>query len=146
MDISLPSRDALKAQAKRLRTDLASSGTTISHAQALEMVAHQWGAKDWNTLSAKSGDTPQHRWHPGQRVNGRYLGHPFRGHIKSASQASGGWWHVTVRFDDPVDVVTSDAFSNFRRQVDARLRENGRSVEKTADGTPHMELLDNWHA
>lgn len=146
MDISLPSRAALKAQAKRLRTDLADTGTQITHAKALEMVAHQWGAKDWNTLNAKAGDAPQNGWHPGQRVTGRYLGHPFRGLIKSASQAHGGWWHVTIRFDDPVDVVASTAFSSYRRQVSARLREDGRSVEKTSDGTPHMVLLDNWHS
>ena len=48
----IPSRDVLKAQAKRLRADLADRGQPISHAQALETIAHQWGARDWNTLAA----------------------------------------------------------------------------------------------
>ena len=37
----IPSRDVLKAQAKRLRADLGDKGTQMSHASALETVAHQ---------------------------------------------------------------------------------------------------------
>jgi catechol 2,3-dioxygenase-like lactoylglutathione lyase family enzyme len=41
-----------KKMARRLRTDLADSGVAVSHSQALEIVAHQHGARDWNTLAA----------------------------------------------------------------------------------------------
>jgi lactoylglutathione lyase len=43
-----------KQMARRLRTDLSQSGVDISHSQALEMVAHQHGARDWNTLAAST--------------------------------------------------------------------------------------------
>lgn len=42
-----------KQMAKALRTALAEHGTDITHSQALEIVARQHGAKDWNTLSAR---------------------------------------------------------------------------------------------
>ena len=136
---SIPTRAALKAQAKRLRADLATRGQTISHAQALETIAHQWGARDWNTLSAQAAPAPPETGYaPGQRVTGHYLGHPFRGQIKAARQAASGFWSLTVRFDTPIDVVTSDKFSAFRRQVNATVNADGRSPQKTSDGQPHM--------
>ena len=48
----------LKAQAKRLRARLQASGTHISHSEALELIAHQNGARDWNTLRASTGNMP----------------------------------------------------------------------------------------
>lgn len=47
--------DAAKASARTLRADLAAMGTTISHSAALELVAHQLGARDWNTAAAMLG-------------------------------------------------------------------------------------------
>jgi catechol 2,3-dioxygenase-like lactoylglutathione lyase family enzyme len=41
-----------KTLARRLRGDLAAAGIEISHSLALELVAHQQGAKDWNVLAA----------------------------------------------------------------------------------------------
>ena len=41
-----------KQQAKRLRTSLAERGVEVTHSEALELVAHQHGARDWNTLAA----------------------------------------------------------------------------------------------
>lgn len=135
----IPSRDVLKAQAKRLRADLTARGQTISHAQALETIAHQWGARDWNTLSAQAA-TAHPGWAPGQRVSGRYLGHPFKGHIKAARQSANGFWSLTLRFDEPIDVVTSAHFSAFRRQVNATISPKGVSPQKTSDGQPHVVL------
>lgn len=133
----IPSRDVLKAQAKRLRADLGAKGTPMTHASALETVAHQWGMRDWNTLAAKA-DVSAVQWHPGQRVSGRYLGHPFRGVIKAASLASSGFWSLTVRFDAPVDVVESEHFTSLRQQVNATINAAGESPQKTSNGQPHM--------
>lgn len=41
-----------KQMAKRLRASLAVREQTLTHAAALETVAHQLGYKDWNTASA----------------------------------------------------------------------------------------------
>ena len=53
--------DTHKQMAKRLRADLATRDVTISHAEALELVAHQHGARDWNTLAAHASpdSTPE---------------------------------------------------------------------------------------
>ena len=50
-----------KNQAKRLRTSLADRGVEVTHSEALELVAHQYGARDWNTLAAQppTGDGPK---------------------------------------------------------------------------------------
>jgi lactoylglutathione lyase len=45
-------RSDYKVMAGRLRKDLANAGLAVSHSQALELVAHLHGAKDWNTLAA----------------------------------------------------------------------------------------------
>lgn len=44
--------DDAKAAARALRADLAERRITISHGDALEMVAHQLGLRDWNTAAA----------------------------------------------------------------------------------------------
>ncbi|WP_162246732.1 glyoxalase superfamily protein [Rhizobium sp. Root1203] len=50
-----------KAHAKSLRNALAADGTVLGQAQALELVARQNGARDWNTLSARlaNADSPR---------------------------------------------------------------------------------------
>jgi hypothetical protein len=133
----IPSRDVLKAQAKRLRADLGAKGTDMTHASALQTVAHQWGMRDWNTLAAKA-DVSAVQWHPGQRVTGRYLGHPFKGVVKAARLASSGFWSLTVRFDVPIDVVESQHFSALRQQINTTVNARGESPQKTSDGQPHM--------
>jgi len=139
MTTQIPSTDVLKSQAKRLRADLASQGKPVSHAATLEMVAHQWGARDWNTLSAQAS-APAHGWTPGDRVSGNYLGQPFKGIVKAAKLSGSGMWSLTLRFDEAVDVVTSPLFSNLRRQVNAVVGANGISPRKTSDGQPHLVL------
>ena len=139
MKTTVPGRDVLKAQAKALRKALAARGQDMTHAEALEPIAHQWGARDWNTLSAQSARvTPG--WTPGQRVTGQYLGHPFRGVVKAARLSSSGMWSLTLRFDEAIDVVTSELFSAFRRQVNATVNAQGRTPQKTSDGQPHLVL------
>jgi len=46
--------DTHKQMANRLRADLATRDVSLSHSEALELVAHQHGARDWNTLAARS--------------------------------------------------------------------------------------------
>lgn len=46
--------DIHKQMARRLRADLATRDVSLSHGEALEVVAHQHGARDWNTLAARS--------------------------------------------------------------------------------------------
>ena len=45
-----------KTMAKALRADLAALGLALTHAQCLEISAHQLGFRDWNTLSAMQKD------------------------------------------------------------------------------------------
>ncbi len=129
-----------KAQAKRLRAKLRESGTVVSHSEALEMIASQHGARDWNTLSARSLRNEPPVLTVGDRVSGRYLSQPFVGRIIGLSQINGGQMRVTLRFDEAVDVVTFDSFSAFRQRVTAEIGKDGRSKRKTSDGVPQMVL------
>ena len=141
MTVTTPSVQALKEQARRLRHAMSDSGTAITHAEALEAIARQYGHRDWNTASAVARTVHPPRWQIGQRIRGRYLAQSFTGRIKSASESLGGYWRLTLVFDAPVDVVTSDKFSNLRRQVDCVINAQGVTAEKTSDGTPHMALF-----
>lgn len=47
-----PSGGDPKMMARRLRAELATRGLGVTHSEALELVAHQLGARDWNTLAA----------------------------------------------------------------------------------------------
>ena len=49
-----------KSMARRLRADLAARDVAVSHSEALELVAHQYGARDWNTLVARPDHDPAH--------------------------------------------------------------------------------------
>ncbi len=138
--LTLPSRDALKEQAKRLRATLAETGTSLPHAAALETVAKQWGFRDWNTLSATTQSQSAPVWQVGQKVSGRYLGHRFTAKIKTVSQWGDSHTRLTLVFDQPVDVIASDRFTGLRRQVSATVNAQGRTLEKTSDGQPHLIL------
>ena len=144
MDIPLPSRDALKAQARRLRASLLAAGRPCTHAQALEAVAHQWGARDWNTLCARAREHPQPCYRPGQRITGRYLGHRFEGRIKGARRMGGDHHQLVLRFDRAIDVAASQHFTCLRQQVNCVVGPNGRSAQTTSNGQPHVELFDAW--
>lgn len=130
--------DEAKAQAKALRAALRAQGTAVSHAQALELIAHQHGARDWNTLYArlaKSGAPSGLAL--GDRVRGRYLGQTFSGQITGLS-GSVSHRQIAIRFDLPVDVVAFDGFTNLRRQIRATIDEHGRSYRHTSNGQPHL--------
>ncbi|WP_077959678.1 glyoxalase superfamily protein [Ensifer adhaerens] len=140
---TLPSLDALKDQAKRLRSRLASEGETIGHSRSLELIAAQYGYRDWNTLHAAVGNRPAFDpWMLGSRVRGHYLGQPFEGEILGvhAIATQPGRYRLTMKFDEPVDVVTFESFSAFRQRVVATVDETGRTVEKTSNGRSQLEL------
>lgn len=136
-----PSLAELKAQAKSLRTALAATGHAVTHSQSLELLARQLGHRDWNTLHGSLGNRPPVPFHLGQRVRGTYLGQRVRAEIIGLRELAGGSrFQVTLRFDNPVDVVRFAGLSNFRSQVTAVIDRSGRTVEKTSDGQPHLVL------
>ncbi len=132
--------DAAKAQAKRLRAELAADGTEVSHGKALELVAHQYGYRDWNTLHAAMGNRPPADWAVGEQVRGRYLGQPFSAEILAVEVLQPGWFRLSLQLDQPVDVVTFDSFSNFRRRLTSVVGPRGCSPARTSDGQPHLVL------
>ncbi|PJE28121.1 hypothetical protein PSM7751_02039 [Pseudooceanicola marinus] len=135
-----PSLETVKAQAKALRQALEAKGMAVSHAHALELIARQHGARDWNTLHARIG----HRDAPGElvlgaKVTGHYLGHAYSGKIVALSGAA-GHRHVEIALDKPVDTVEFDSFSNWRQRIRGTLGKDGRSVRRTSNGTPHLTV------
>lgn len=129
-----------KARAKALRRGLAEAGQAIGHAQALELVARQEGARDWNTLHARlAQEEPPAPWQLEQRVKGHYLGQPFTGRITGLSQR-GARLEVTLRLDAPVDAVRFESFSNLRRTIRMVIGADGVSPRKTSDGVPQLRL------
>jgi hypothetical protein len=134
--------EMMKTQARRLRTTLAEGGKAVSHAQALELVARQHGHRDWNTAHAAAGNEP-----PGppvslmQKVCGQYLGQEFCGTVIAVQAvAAGPRWKIILDLDEPVDVVTFDSFSSFRRRITATIGLDGRTIEKTSNGEPHLVI------
>ncbi|QRM53134.1 glyoxalase superfamily protein [Sinorhizobium sp. BG8] len=139
----LPSLESLKGQAKRLRIRLAAEDQPIGHSRALELVAAQYGFRDWNTLHGALGNRPPFDpWQLGSRVRGHYLGQPFDATVLAvqAITSSPGHYRLTLHFDEPVDVVTFESFSAFRQRVSCTVDETGRTASKTSDGRPHVEL------
>ena len=139
---ALPTLGVLKNQARRLRQTLDRSHQPVSHGRALELVAAQYGYRDWNTLHAAA---PAHSTLPpvavGEAVRGTYLGQRFSGKVAGLQTLSGGrHFRVTIIFDEPVDVVTFESFSALRRRVTLTIDEKGRTRERTSGGRPHLEL------
>ncbi|MBE1285414.1 MAG: hypothetical protein GJ676_19030 [Rhodobacteraceae bacterium] len=137
--------EELKQQAKRLRDRLRGSGHVMSHSESLELLAQQHGVRDWNTLRAlaeRSGSENRMLLQVGDRVKGRYLGQPFTAEVRSlTSVGDGARRRLTVQFDEPVDVVTFDSFSSFRRRVSVEIGWDGRSARRTSNGEPHMVVM-----
>lgn len=144
----IPAIDDLKAQAKRLRTQLDTPQTPLTHARALELVARQYGYADWNTLCAISKQCAQERAQSlsqrplqiGDEVAGTYLGRQFAGRVVGIRSMGSGHTRLTLHFDEPVDVVTFDSFSAFRQRVSCTLDEDLVAPAKLSDGTPHMRI------
>lgn len=134
---TIPPVDELKLQARRLRDDLRGRGVSLTHSEALEMLAHQHGVRDWNTLHAKAGNRMHLR--VGDRVEGRYLGQPFSAEIRGMILlGDGSNRRVTLQFDAPVDVVRFDSFSSYRQRLTGVIGWDGRSPRHTSDGQPQL--------
>jgi len=129
-----------KQQAKDLRAQMASQGTEISHSNALELIAQQNGFRDWNTYySALEKGLPAN-WVPGGRVQGYYMSQAFEAQFVNVKMLRPGWFHVELNLDDPVDVVTFDGFSNFRKRIRGIVGPEGFSHERSSNGIPHLQL------
>ncbi len=139
---SLPSINTAKTQAKRLRAELEDIDCSINHSKSLELVATLYGYKDWNTLNAAINNGQEvSPFSFEQRVTGQYLGHVFSGEIFGIRRLSTpGMYRVSVRFDEPIDVVASDSFSNFRTHVNCVIGTDGRAKDKTSDGKPVLVI------
>ena len=137
----LPGIDALKAQAKRLRGSLEAEGNFISHSEALELIAHQHGYRDWNTIHAACGNRPASPLSIGSQVSGHYLGQSFKGTVIGLSQlGDGARYRVTLDLDEAVDVVTFESFSAWRKRINATVDRSGVSATRTSNGRPHLEI------
>lgn len=135
----LTPRARAKARARTLRSEAAAIGKPISQGQALERVAKELGYRDWNTAAARLSNMPNLELHIGDIVSGRYLKQPFVGRVLGLRELHGGaGYHVELQFDEPVDVVEFDSFSNNRQRVQAMVNDAGVSWAKTSDGEPHL--------
>ncbi|WP_127105789.1 glyoxalase superfamily protein [Pararhodobacter zhoushanensis] len=128
-----------KALARALRQTMAAQGQTISHAAALEHIAHQNGARDWNTLHARLTQALEMPFAPGDRVEGAYLGIAFTGTLRAIARKGDGF-RVQIRFDALIDTVRFDSFSNLRRQVQSVIDRTGRSPALTSNGVPQLVI------
>ena len=139
--LDTPSAASFKVEARALREERARSGTPLSHGEALEEIARRHGYRDWNTAHAAVPERAVSPFQVGQRARGTYLGQPFTGLVIGV-QVLGDMQHfqVTVKFDNPVDVVRSSLFSAFRQRVTATVDLRGISPARTSDGQPHMRI------
>ncbi|TYC52770.1 hypothetical protein FMN50_16370 [Rhodobacterales bacterium] len=139
--MTLPSVAEMKAQAKRLRSALGENGQSVSHSHALELLAQQYGFRDWNTASALASRSNSRTFAVGDRVGGVYLQQPFTGEILGIQKLDGsGRLRVTLRFDTPVDVVKFDSFSAYRSRVTCVIGGDGVAYSKTSNGEPHLQM------
>ncbi|MCO5155320.1 MAG: glyoxalase superfamily protein [Aquamicrobium sp.] len=137
-----------KVHARRLRDALAAEGVAVSHGKALDIVARQHGARDWNTLSAKANApapcSREARTAPfavGDRVEGTFNDRPAKGRVIGLAETiKPDLWRVTVKFSPPVDASTSAAFRAERTRVEMVVGADGRSRRLTGTETGVMAL------
>lgn len=139
MSSPITNREQAKARAREIRAERARAGNPLSHSQALELVARELGYRDWNTASARLSNEPEVPLQVGDLVSGRYLKQPFTGRVLAVKELYGGAaFEVTIHFDEAVDVVEFDSFSNLRTRVTITVSAAGVSQARTSDRAPHM--------
>lgn len=137
--INIPPIEYLKHKARIFRLEKVKEKLTISQAQALETLAHEYGFRDWNGLSA-AAKKQINIVEIGQRVNGCYLGQDFNATVKNVRLDDDSRTRVTFVFDDAVDVVSFESFSSFRKQVSCFINQKAMTDEKTSNGLPQLAL------
>lgn len=143
MSAQYPPIEELKLQARRLRQAMNDYGDAISHSTALELIAKQYGIRDWNTLSALAAKISNDTKLPlviGATISGRYLNQTFTGKILTITERSDGLYEISIHFDKPVDVVTFESFSAFRQRITALVDHTGISPRKTSNGLSQLIL------
>jgi len=139
--LDIPTASVLKSEARAMRQAATERGEQLSQSAALEAVAKAHGYRDWNTAAAMLPDRVRTPVQVGDRVAGTYLGQSFRGLVLGLSILPDmRHFKVTVKFDQPVDVVTSTLFSSFRQRVTATVDVHGVSPDQTSNGQPHMRV------
>jgi Glyoxalase superfamily protein len=130
-----------KNHARRLRDALAADGIVVSHTRALELVAKQNGARDWNTLAARPSAETGAPFAVGQKVSGTFNGTPAQGRVIGLEETiKPDLWRVTVAFNPPVNASTSAHFAAERRRVQMVVGADGRSRRLTGTETGVMAL------
>lgn len=137
-----------KTHARRLRDVLAAEGIAVSHGKALDIVARQNGARDWNTLSARptgaqqpAPAAPGAPFSLGDSVEGDFNGSPAHGRVIGIAETiKPDLWRVTVKFTPPVDASTSAHFRAERHRVEMVVGVDGRSRRLTGTQTGVMAL------
>lgn len=139
--LDVQSLSSLKAEARALREERTAGGTPLSHSHALEEIARRHGFRDWNTACAALPERIATPAQVGSRVEGTYLGQPFKGTVIGVMlRGQISPYEVTIRFDKPVDVVTSELFSAFRQRVTSTVDLRGVSLARLGNGEPQMRF------
>lgn len=139
--LDTPSIQTLKAEARTLRESRAGAGQAITHSAALEAIAKAHGYRDWNTARAMLPERVATPFQVGGRVKGTYLGQAFKGMLIGVQLLSDmRHYKMVIKFDEPVDVVTSELFSAFRQRVTTTVDSYGISPARTGNGQPQMRL------
>lgn len=139
--LDTPSAQTLKSEARALRAQREQAGESLSHGNALELVARAHGYRDWNTARAALPDRVATPWQVGARVKGLYLDQPFTGMLVGV-QLHGDMQHytVTVVFDEPVNVTPTFMFAAYRHRVVSTVDIHGISNAMRGNGNPQMVL------
>ena len=140
MTQDLPTTERVKQEAKAFRRNCAVGGVHITHAQALEQIAHDYGFRDWNALHAATRVQTANTWAINDRVTGHYLSQAFTAVVLATDEVRPGWFMLVLDLDKAVDVVRFESFSNLRQQIRVVVGPEGFSRERTSDGNPHVTL------
>lgn len=132
----------LKARAARLRAAAEAAGRPMGQSTALETLARASGCRDWSSLSIRAASAPDAAvLRRGDHVAGAYLRQWFTGEIRAIDAAANGSdFRISLRFDQPVDVIPFESMSNLRQNVTIDIGPDGVSPDRTSDGSPHLVL------
>jgi len=138
----LPGRKAIKLQAKRLRQLMAEQNIALSHSQSLEWISKLWSYPDWNTFNAvlKASKSPMNV-NVGSTVTGIYMGHRFDAKVLGLqSLGNDDAFSITLQFKEPIEVSEADSVTGQRYNVTRTIGLSGKTVQKNADGSPHLQI------